>query len=63
MVNWVCDDSKVVTAVSDSSLCVWDPNTQVNVISHRDSFWMLYVSQLNTNSKNIAHVQIQHSHV
>ena len=45
MVNWVCDDSKVVTAVSDSSLCVWDPNTQVNISSHKDSFWTLYVGQ------------------
>ena len=38
MVNWVCDDSKVVTAVSDSSLCVWDPNTQVNIISLQGFF-------------------------
>ena len=45
MVNWVCDDSKVVTAVSDSSLCVWDPNPQVNISSHKDSFWTLYVGQ------------------
>ena len=45
MVNWVCDDSKVVTAVSDSSLCVWDPNTQVNIISHKDSFLTSYIGQ------------------
>jgi hypothetical protein len=24
MMAWSCDDTKVVTAVSDASLCVWD---------------------------------------
>jgi hypothetical protein len=24
MTAWSCDDTKVVTAVSDASLCVWD---------------------------------------
>ena len=27
MVAWSCGDSSVVTAVSDSSLCVWCPDT------------------------------------
>ena len=27
MVSWNCNDTKVITAVSDSTLCVWDPAT------------------------------------
>jgi hypothetical protein len=27
MTAWSCDDTKVVTAVSDASLCVWDTAT------------------------------------
>ena len=44
MVNWVCDDSRVVTAVSDSSLCVWDPNTQAllqRLVGHKDEVYVL----------------------
>ena len=29
MVNWTCDDTRVITAVSDCSLCVWSASGKV----------------------------------
>jgi len=44
MVNWCCDDSRVITAVSDSSLCIWCPNTSVliqRLQGHKDEVYVL----------------------
>eukprot|EP00092_Neocalanus_flemingeri_P004293 GFUD01004614.1.p1 GENE.GFUD01004614.1~~GFUD01004614.1.p1 ORF type:complete len:2283 (-),score=565.95 GFUD01004614.1:61-6909(-) len=44
MVNWCCDDSRVITAVSDSSLCIWCPNTAEllqRLQGHKDEVYVL----------------------
>jgi len=44
MVNWNCDDSRVITAVSDSSLCIWCPYTSAllqRLQGHKDEVYVL----------------------
>ena len=44
MVNWSCDDEKVITAVSDCSLCVWsvkEGRLLQRLTSHQDEVYVL----------------------
>ena len=34
MVNWTCDDTRVITAVSDCSLCVWSASGNIYVAGY-----------------------------
>ena len=44
MVNWTCDDEKIITAVSDCSLCVWsvkEGRLLQRLTSHQDEVYVL----------------------
>ena len=44
MVNWTCDDERVITAVSDCSLCVWsvrEGRLLQRLTSHQDEVYVL----------------------